>query len=164
MSASEVFRALWAIHSDHKAKAQAIAFVEKWRTKLREGAKELSSFEKQHDQEFVRDFLAIFGFDASNIDFQKAVKPKTGRTMWIDALAHNVAAIEVKSPGRGLDDAETQLKKYIRSLDKAERPRYRIVSNFEHFRVCDIHADKQIDFSLEEFPNYIEQLHDITPS
>jgi hypothetical protein len=63
--------------------------------------------EKQHDQDFMRDFCKLFGISASRIEWQYPVK--TGKTTnWIDGFLPRLLLMEIKSAGEDLDKAYQQ--------------------------------------------------------
>ncbi len=62
--------------------------------------------EKQRDQDFMREFCAIFGISPSRIDWQYKVKESNkGQAQWIDGVLRGALLIEMKSAGKDLDDA-----------------------------------------------------------
>ena len=81
----------------------AIAFVTRWKD---------ASNEEAQAQSFTTDFLKVFGIDdpEKTGDFEYKVSLDEGRTGYIDYLWKKKLAIEMKSRGKDLNKAYTQLR------------------------------------------------------
>jgi hypothetical protein len=121
--------------------------------------------EKQHDQDFVRDFASLF-LDAGDDAFhwQYPVRLPSGTMGSIDALRPGEILVEMKSGGKVAKPAaernlrrvlEDQVKsKYIRGLSGADQPKLRIVSDYQHFLVEDERGNTHF-FRLDKLDDYL---------
>ncbi len=121
--------------------------------------------ERQHDQDFVRDFASLFLSDPSDaFHWQYPVALPNGRRGFIDALRRGEILVEMKSGGnlaRGKAHErlkavlEEQVKgKYIRGLAFDDQPRLRIVSDYAYFLVEDSHGGEHF-FALSELDAHL---------
>jgi hypothetical protein len=122
---------------------RAYAFSERWKE---------ADVEIQDSQSFWTDFFDIFGVDRRWVaKFERPVKVY-GRRKRIDLLWPGVLLVEQKSKGENLDRAQSQAERYIIGLALKEKPRFLLVSDFQHFRLCDLdHMDKKPEeFALSD--------------
>ena len=140
----------------NEVRARAGDFVRAW-----EGA---AGGERQEDQSFVRDLLAVFGVTETRAAAyqRQAMRASTGRGGFIDALIPGATLIEMKSAGGKLAAAERQGFDYLTALSDAEMPRYVLTSDFRRFRLHDLLAADgdaaALEFDLHDLPNHVEQL------
>jgi hypothetical protein len=119
--------------------------------------------ERQDAQSFVRDLLIAYGVsDTKAALYEKRVqRSSTGTQGYIDALIPGVLLIEMKSKGKNLELAERQALDYIQNLPEAEVPRYVLTSDFQSFRILDLHGQVGSDvikFPLLELSDHAESL------
>lgn len=119
--------------------------------------------EKQHAQSFVRDLLGVYGITETRAAFyEKRVKrSSTGGAGYIDALIPGLMAIEMKSQGENLLEAEKQALDYLDGLSDSEMPRWVLSCDFHTFRLLDLHADmgsESSTFSLSDFRDNADKL------
>lgn len=123
---------------------RAYAFSDRWRGAV---------VEIQDSQSFWTDFFGVFGVDRRWVaKFERPVKVY-GRRKRIDLLWPGVLLVEQKSKGENLDKAQSQAERYILGLASKEKPRFLLVSDFQHFRLCDLgHMErKPEEFTLPDF-------------
>jgi hypothetical protein len=96
-------------------------------------------------------FFDVFGVSRSRIaSFEKRVKKLDGKDGYIDLLWKGKLLIEHKSRGKNLDRAYSQALEYFPGLKEEELPRIIVVSDFARFRVYDLEADTQVEFTLKD--------------
>lgn len=143
----------------NEIRTRAAGFVKDWR-----GAE---GYERGEAQSFVRDLLAVYGITATRAGLYefRAKRSSSGARGYIDALVPGVAAIEMKSAGKDLVEAEKQALDYLDSLSDAEMPRWVITSDFRRFRLLDLHAEAvagdvpgAVEFTLADFPSNAERM------
>jgi hypothetical protein len=121
----------------------AYAFSERWKK---------ASEEIEDSQNFWIDFFNIFGIDRALVArFEFRVKVY-GRRRRIDLLWPGVLLVEQKSKGESLEKAQGQAEKYVLGLSLKDKPKFLLVSDFQHFRLCDLgHMEhKPEEFLLSE--------------
>ena len=140
----------------NEIKTRAASFSKEW---------EHDSSEDAEAKSFWDDFFDIFGISRRRVaTFEQTVNltPKTsllggegGRTGYIDLLWKGVILVEHKSRGKDLDKAFTQAKDYFPGLKEKELPRYILVCDFDRFRLYDLDASKQHDFTLNQLKDNV---------
>lgn len=130
---------------------RAIEFVHEWR-----GA----TSEQSDKQLFWADLLQVFGVNVRRMaTFEKAAqRTSTGKHGWIDLLWPGVVAVEHKSAGKNLEDAEGQNFDYFASLSDSELPQLSIACDFANFRVLDLDTREVTTFTIDELPKNIHVL------
>ncbi len=112
------------------------------------------SDEKQHAQQFWRDFYACFGLSKSSASmFEARVVKLGGKRGYIDSFIPSLLLVEQKSIGKDLDDAYMQAQEYFHAIsNEFERPKYIVVCDFAKFRIynLDVSAKDYQECSLEE--------------
>jgi hypothetical protein len=112
--------------------------------------------EKQHDQDFMREFYAIFGVTSQRIEWQYPVKANKS-TLWIDGLITGILLIEMKSAGKNLDEAYQQAAGYIGLIKPNHQPDYVLVSDFANLHLYNrVTGEPRIAIKLADLPQYIE--------
>ncbi|MDD5461963.1 MAG: hypothetical protein PHG00_10100 [Methylococcales bacterium] len=113
--------------------------------------------EKQRDQDFMREFCAIFGINPSRIDWQYSVKEhKKAQTQWIDGLLRGALLIEMKTAGKDLDDAYRQASRYVSMMNEKDLPDYILVSDFANLHLYNRKTGApRIDIKLADLPQQI---------
>lgn len=112
------------------------------------------SDEKQHAQQFWRDFYTCFGLSKSSASmFEARVLKVGGARGYIDSFIPGVLLVEQKSLGRNLDDAYAQAQAYFHAIaNEFEKPQYIITCDFQNFQLYDLHnnAKEPLTCKLDE--------------
>lgn len=134
--------------------------------------------EKQHAQQFWRDFYACFGLAKSSASmFEARVVKIGGKKGYIDSFIPSVLLVEHKSFGKDLDEGFRQAQEYFHAItNEFEKPQFIIVCDFQTFHlynlavtakephICKLEnladkadwfmflADKRVDAITEETP------------
>ena len=135
----------------NEIKARALAFSREWKG---EGS------ERAEAQSFWNGFLNVFGVDRRRVGvFEKQVDvTRAGRRMKggrIDLFWKGVLLVEHKSAGQDLDRAFSQAADYFEALLDRDLPRYILVSDFARFRLYDLEAGSQTDFTLGQLHTHV---------
>lgn len=127
---------------------RAVRFAAEWREETQENAEA---------QTFWNEWFEVFGIKRRRyVQFErKATRTSTGGRGRIDAFWEGQVAVEHKSAGRSLAEAEEQALDYLNGLDNVVQPRMVITSDFAHFRVFDLEANKVTEFPLADLPAHI---------
>ena len=118
--------------------------------------------EKSEAQSFVRDFLRVFGAeDAAAVGrFEERAQRESGRG-FMDYFWPKKIAIEMKSKGRDLDRAYTQLADYLCHLPEDEIPELWMVSDFETIVLWRRSTKQHKQFKTKDLKKNIRQFADI---
>lgn len=97
--------------------------------------------EKQHAQQFWRDFYACFGLSKSSASmFEARVAKVNGKRGYIDSFIPSLLLVEHKSLNK-LEGAYEQALEYAIAIpDEAEKPRFIITCDFKTFNLYDLHG------------------------
>lgn len=103
---------------------------------------ENDSDEKQHAQQFWRDFYACFGLSKSSASmFEARVAKVNGKRGYMDSFIPSLLLVEQKSLNRDLNAAYEQALEYALAIsDEEEKPRYIITCDFQIFNLYDLHG------------------------
>jgi type II restriction/modification system DNA methylase subunit YeeA len=114
------------------------------------------SDEKQHAQQFWRDFYMCFGLSKSSASmFEARVLKVGGARGYIDSFIPGVLLVEQKSLGRNLDDAYAQAQDYFHAIaNEFEKPQYIITCDFENFQLYDLHNNAKVPLTCK-----LDELH-----
>jgi hypothetical protein len=114
--------------------------------------------EKQRDQDFMREFCAIFGISPSRIDWQYQVKESNkSQAQWIDGVLRGALLIEMKSAGKDLDSAYRQASRYVSMMNEKDLPDFILVSDFANLHLYNRKTGApRIDIKLADLPQRIE--------
>jgi hypothetical protein len=117
---------------------------------------EKDSDEKQHAQQFWRDFYACFGLSKSSASmFEARVAKVNGKRGYIDSFIPSLLLVEQKSLNKDLGDAYKQALEYALAIsDEQEKPRYIVTCDFQTFNLYDLHGT-----SKEAFVCKLNELH-----
>ena len=98
------------------------------------------SDEKQHAQQFWRDFYMCFGLSKSSASmFEARVLKVGGARGYIDSFIPGVLLVEQKSLGRNLDDAYVQAQAYFHAIaNEFEKPQFIITCDFQTFQLYNL--------------------------
>lgn len=128
------------------------------RRRLQVFAKEHSSDsdEKQHAQQFWRDFYQCFGLSKSSASmFEARVIKLGGERGYIDSFIPSLLLVEQKSLGRDLRLAYKQATSYFHAIkEEAEKPRYIVTCDFQTFNLYDLHSSSKDPLTCK-----LEELH-----
>ncbi len=133
----------------NEIRVRAAAFSRQWR-----GA----AYEKGEMQSFYNDFFGVFGIRRRAVArYEELVSQRLDNSRGcIDLFWPGILIVEQKSLGRSLQEAETQADRYFDALEGADKPRYRLVCDFQTFRLLDRDTGHQWQFELEELPENVE--------
>ena len=124
-----------------------------------EGAKD----EDKDAKSFWKELFSLYGVDERSIgSFEERVRihgrPGVAR---MDFFAPKRFLVEQKSRGKDLAPAYLQALDYFSALEEHEKPRYIVVSDFEHFHIYDLEAHgkkRQTEFLLKDLPKHVKKL------
>ena len=130
---------------------RATKFARAWKDETRETGEY---------QTFWNEFFDIFGIKRRSVAvYQQQVKKLDGSRGFIDLFQPGKLIAEHKSAGKDLGEAFVQAIDYAGALPEDIRPRYIIVADYAHMRLCDLEgADDKVDkyeFPLSELPKHI---------
>ena len=110
----------------------------------------------------MRDFLRVFGVeDAASVGrFEDRAVRENGRGFW-DYLCKKNIAIEMKSKGRDLNKAYTQLADYLSHMPEEEVPELWMVSDFETIIVWRRATQQRKEYKTKELKKHIKFFADI---
>ena len=133
--------------------ANAITFSRRWKD---------GWDEKSEAQSFVRDFLRVFGVDdaAAVGRYEERAQRESGRG-FMDYFWPRKIAIEMKSKGRDLDRAYTQLADYLCRLPEEDIPELWMVSDFETIVIWRRSTKQRKQFKTKDLKKNIRQFADI---
>lgn len=96
--------------------------------------------EKQHAQQFWRDFYACFGLAKSSASmFEARVVKIGGNKGYIDSFIPSLLLVEHKSLGKDLDDGYRQAQEYFHAItNEFEKPQFIIVCDFQTFHLYNL--------------------------
>jgi hypothetical protein len=102
--------------------------------------------EKQHAQQFWRDFYFCFGLTHSSASmFEARVVKISGKKGYIDSFIPSLLIVEHKSFGEDLQKAYEQAQEYFHAIkNEFDKPKYIVVSDFKSFHLYDIRKDSKI--------------------
>jgi len=109
------------------------------------------SDEKQHAQQFWRDFYMCFGLSKSSASmFEARVLKVGGARGYIDSFIPGVLLVEQKSLGKNLDDAYAQAQDYFHAIaNEFERPQYIITCDFQNFQLYNLHDNAKVPLTCK---------------
>jgi len=134
--------------------ANAIAFSKYWKN---------AGNEKAEAQTFVMDFLRVFGVaDPMAVGgFEYKVSLSGARIGYIDYVWKGKIAIEMKSRGKDLNAAFSQLQTYMQHLPEEEIPDLWLVCDFENIRLCRRSTNEIWNFKTKDLRKHIKRFADI---
>ena len=133
--------------------ANAVTFSKRWKD---------GWDEKSEAQSFVRDFMRVFGVDdaAAVWRFEERALREAGRG-FMDYFWAKKIAIEMKSKGRDLERAYTQLADYLSHLPEDEVPDLWMVCDFETIIIWRRSTKQRKQFKTKDLKKNIKQFADI---
>ena len=159
-----------AVLSWNEIKTRAVAFVRGWNDKA------LTVREEADAQTFQIEFFNIFGVDRKKVAvFENKVRlyknrlpglfgdeGEGGASGYIDCFWPGHILIEMKSPGKDMEKAYQQAKKYALALDQKDFPKAILICDFSNFHYYNLLEDgKRYQFTLAELPQYLELFGDL---
>ena len=133
----------------NEIRARAASFARKWTD---------AGYEKGETQSFYNDFFRIFGVRRESVArYEERVEKLDDTSGFIDLFWPGVLIVEQKSAGRDLSAAYEQAGGYFDALPERERPRYILVSDFQHFELHDLLQRDVVSFRLDQLPEHAEK-------
>ena len=133
----------------NEIRARAASFARKWAN---------AGYEKGETQSFYNDFFRIFGVRRESVArYEERVEKLDDTSGFIDLFWPGVLIVEQKSAGRDLAAAYEQAGGYFDALTESERPRFILVSDFQHFELHDLLQRDEVSFRLDELPDHVEK-------
>ncbi len=117
-----------------------------------------SSDERADAQLFVNDFFQMFGLSSRQIGrYERRVTDVLHKERgFIDFFWPGQIIVEMKSAGKSLAAAEKQALDYIDGIKSAaEKPRFVLACNFQHWRLVDLEEKRDLEFALADLPKHI---------
>ncbi len=132
----------------NEVRTRAAAFSEEWHD---------ASYEKGETQSFYNEFFQIFSVRRRNVArYEEHVTKLNDSQGFIDLFWPGVLIVEQKSAGRDLDSAYEQAGDYFDALPEHEKPRYILISDFQHFELRDLDESQSDSFELKDLPAHVE--------
>ena len=133
----------------NEIRARAASFARKWAH---------AGYEKGETQSFYNDFFHVFGVRRESVArYEERVKKLDDTSGFIDLFWPGVLIVEQKSSGRDLSAAYEQAGGYFDALTERDRPRYILVSDFQHFELHDLLQRDEVAFRLDALPDHVEK-------
>ena len=122
----------------NEMKLKAQSFVLDWKEKAEIAREEADA------QTFENEFFAIFGVARNKIAvFEQKVKLDSGTVGYIDLLWKGYILIEMKSPGKDLEQAYSQAKEYALALSEEDMPKGILICDFLHFEYYNLEKNAE---------------------
>ena len=132
----------------NEVRTRAAAFADEWRD---------ASYEKGETHSFYNDFFQVFGVRRRNLArYEEHVTKLNDSQGFIDLFWPGVLIVEQKSAGRDLESAYEQAGDYFDAIPEHEKPRYILVSDFQHFALRDLDEQETDSFELKDLPDHVE--------
>ena len=132
----------------NEVRTRAAAFAGEWRD---------AAYEKGETQSFYNDFFRIFGVRRRSVArYEEHVRKLNDDAGFIDLFWPGVLIVEQKSAGRDLESAYAQAGAYFDALPEHEKPRYILVSDFQHFALSDLDEQETVSFDLADLHDHVE--------
>lgn len=133
-----------SVLSWNQIRANAKQFADSWKD---------AHYEKGETQSFYNEFFEVFGHRRRNVAvYERKVKMLNNNQGFIDLFWPGMLLVEQKSAGRNLTAASVQADDYILALPERERPRYRLVCDFQNFILTDLETRETHHFALADLP------------
>ncbi len=133
----------------NEIRTRAAAFSRQW-----QGA----AYEKGEMQSFYNDFFGVFGIQRRAVArYEELVQQRLDSSRgYIDLFWPGVLIVEQKSLGHSLQQAEDQADRYFDAIEGVDKPRYRLVCDFQMFQLLDRETGYRWKFALEDLPENVE--------
>ncbi|MXZ31891.1 MAG: class I SAM-dependent DNA methyltransferase [Gammaproteobacteria bacterium] len=89
--------------------------------------------------------------------YEEHVAKLDNRSGYIDLFWPGQLLVEQKSAGRDLEQAYGQAGEYFDALPERDRPRFILVSDFQHFELHDRDERETVSFALADLPRHVEK-------
>ena len=133
----------------NEIRVRAANFARKWKD---------ARYEKRETQSFYNDFFRIFGVRRESVArYEEHVKRLDDTSGFIDLFWPGVLIVEQKSAGRDLGAAYEQAGNYFDALSERDKPRFILVSDFQHFELHDLFQRDEATFRLHQLPDHVEK-------
>ena len=137
----------------NEIRARAASFARKWAN---------AGYEKGETQSFYNDFFRIFGVRRESVARHEERMEKLDDTSgFIDLFWPGVLIVEQKSARRDLAAPYEQAGGYFDALTESERPRYILVSDFQHPELHDRlqrdEASSRLDRLTRKAPQHLNR-------
>ena len=133
----------------NEIRVRAASFARKWAD---------AGYEKGETQSFYNDFFRIFGKRRESVArYEERVKRLDDTSGFIDLFWPGVLIVEQKSAGRDLEKAYEQAGGYFDALPEHDKPRYILISDFQHFELHDLLQRDVVAFRLDQLPEHVEK-------
>jgi len=134
--------------------ANAVAFSKKWQA---------AKSEEAEAQGFLIDFLRVFGVDEPMQvgDFEYKIPLTGGKMGYIDYVWKSKIAIEMKTRGKSLDLAYSQLQNYMQHLPPEDIPDLWLVCDFENMQLRRRSTSEIWNFKKKDLRKHIKKFADI---
>ena len=133
----------------NEIRARAARFARKWAD---------AGYEKGETQSFYNDFFRIFGVRRESVArYEERVRKLDDSSGFIDLFWPGVLIVEQKSAGRDLNAAYEQAGGYFEALPEHERPRFILISDFQHFELHDLLQRDAVSVRLDQLPDHVEK-------
>ena len=117
-----------------------------------------ATYERGEAQSFYNDFFRVFGVSRRSVSrYEEHVKKLDDKSGFIDLFWPGVLLVEHKSAGKDLADAYDQAGEYFDALPERQRPRYILVSDFQHFELRDLSERQTVSFGLADLPDHVDK-------
>lgn len=131
----------------NQIKLNATKFAQDWKN---------AHYEKGETQTFYNEFFEVFGHRRRNVAvYEQKVKLLNDKRGFIDLFWPGMLLVEQKSAGKDLLKADGQANDYILALKERERPRYKLVCDFQTFELTDLETRTKHAFKLAELPDKV---------
>ncbi|MEN2316341.1 DNA methyltransferase [Lacticaseibacillus paracasei] len=137
---------------------RALTFQKNWLPLVEQG----HVTERQHDREFMADFYEVFGISrsVSRVGYEWRVKID-GHNKRIDSLLPKLLIIEMESQGVKIinnpNAGYEQAARYAYALNDANKPKYILACDFEHFYLRDPATKDVWTTTLQDFVKDIDE-------
>ncbi len=133
----------------NEIRARAASFAREWADE---------KYEKGETQSFYNEFFEIFGVRRRTVArYEEHVRRLDDTSGFIDLFWPGVLLVEQKSAGRNLSRAREQAGAYFDALPERDRPRYRLLCDFQTFELLDRSEREETRFALADLPRHVEK-------
>ncbi len=116
------------------------------------------TYEKGETQSFYNEFFEIFGVRRRTVArYEEHVRRLDDTSGFIDLFWPGVLLVEQKSAGRDLAAAREQAGRYFDALTDRDRPRYRLLCDFQTFELLDRDEREETRLALADLPQHVEK-------
>ncbi len=117
----------------NQIESRAVDFSRRW--------KNCTGDERQYGQTFEKDFMQVFGVEWREGLHEHQITLLDGSLGYVDYFLPGKIIIEMKSKGKSLDRAYSQVMGYVKALKPEDKPVLAMVSDFDKIRVYNLEKD-----------------------